>query len=258
MHRLLSLAAGTVPELDPVETIRVAAAAGWPATGLWYDAETWTESTTRAVVRALDDTALQALDLEPIFVTPSGDDGDTMIDVAAAVGASNVLVVGLGVDESTLTHRLTGLGARAHSVGVTCALEFGPLFSTPDLPTAVATVERAGRDGLGVLVDALHLARSGSSPDDVRALRNLDPELLPYAQLCDASAQPTSDLRADALDDRLLPGDGDLPLRELVSSLPPTAPLSVELRSATLRADLEPPDRAATVLLATRSVLGIE
>lgn len=252
-ERLVSLAAGTVPELDPVSTVRVAAAAGWPATGVWFDASSWSRATTDAVARAAGDEGILILDLEPVFVTPDGDHGDAMIEAAAGIGAANVLVVGLGVEAGYLTDRLAVLGERAAGVGVTCALEFGPLFATPDLPTAVATVERAAAPGLAVLVDALHLARSGGSPAD---LGLLDDALLPYAQLCDATAEPISDLRTDALDDRLLPGEGDLPLGSLLDVLPPSAALSVELRSARLRREHDPAERAAVVLDATRRLLG--
>ena len=250
--RLLSLAAGTVPELSPVETVRVAAAAGWPATGLWYDADSWTPTVTADVRRALDDTGLVALDLEPVFITPAGDHGDALVDTAAEVGARHVLVVGLGTDDATGIDRLGTLGARAAAVGVTCALEFGPLFATPDLATAVDTVGRAGGDSLAVLVDSLHLARSGGRPRD---LAGLDPALLPYAQLCDATAEPVNDLRTDALDDRLLLGEGDLPIDELVAALPADTAISMELRSAALRSALAPLERAEHVLTTSVAAL---
>ncbi|MEM8747974.1 MAG: sugar phosphate isomerase/epimerase [Actinomycetota bacterium] len=253
-ERLLSLAAGTVPELTPVEIVSVAAEAGWPATGLWFDGASWNDDTTRGVRRALDDTGIRALDLEPIFITPDGDHGERLIDVAASVGASNLLAVGLGIEAPALIGRLGELGDRAADAGVTVALEFGRLFATHDLGAALDVVGRAGSSGLAVLVDALHLARSGGSPDDVSGV---DPALLPYVQVCDATAEPTSDLRADALDDRLLPGDGELPLSELVALLPAHTALSVELRSAQLRADFEPLERARRVLAATRSLASL-
>ncbi|MEM9746827.1 MAG: sugar phosphate isomerase/epimerase, partial [Actinomycetota bacterium] len=142
-ERLLSLAAGTVPELTPVEIVSVAAEAGWPATGLWFDGASWNDDTTRGVRRALDDTGIRALDLEPIFITPDGDHGERMIDIAAAVGASNLLAVGLGIEAPALIDRLGELGDRAADAGVTVALEFGRLFATDDLGAALDVVGRA-------------------------------------------------------------------------------------------------------------------
>ena len=50
-NRLLSLAAGCVLDLDPVATVEAAAAAGFDAAGLWFDAATWTSATTSGVLQ---------------------------------------------------------------------------------------------------------------------------------------------------------------------------------------------------------------
>ena len=92
-------------------------------------------------------------------------------------------------------------------------LEFLPIFTVGTLADAVAVVTEADRPNGAVLVDTLHLARSGGSPDDLapRARR-----LLPYLQVADAPAEPPgrerAALRDEALHGRLLPGDGELPL----------------------------------------------
>ena len=54
---------------------------------------------------------------------------------------------------------------------------------------------------------------------------------------------------------RLLPGDGALPLRELIDAVP-DVPLSLELRSASVReAYPDPLERSVAVLAATRRLL---
>jgi sugar phosphate isomerase/epimerase len=40
-----------------------------------------------------------------------------------------------------------------------------------------------GESGGGIIIDPLHLQRSGGTPADVRSL---DPKLIAYCQLCDA------------------------------------------------------------------------
>jgi sugar phosphate isomerase/epimerase len=118
---------------------------------------------------------------------------------------------------------------------------------------AMAVVEAAGRPNGAVLVDNLHLARTGSTPAD---LTGLDPALLPYAQLCDGPAEPGDDLLADALDHRCLPGEGGLPVADFVAALPGSTPLSLEVRSAALRRDHpDPVERARRVLAATTTFL---
>ena len=87
---------------------------------------------------------------------------------------------------------------------------------------------------------------------DIEALARLDPALLPYAQICDASTEPADTSRtglfSDARDGRRLLGDGDLPVREFVATLPAGIPLSLEIRSRQLRDDCpESTERAARV-----------
>jgi len=116
-------------------------------------------------------------------------------------------------------------------------------------------VSDAGHAAGAVLVDALHLDRGAGTPAEVAAL---DPTLLPYAQLCDAPATrpPDDGLIDEALNGRLLPGDGDLPLAALIDAFAPTTPFSMELRSAALRnAYPDAVDRAAVVLTASRAML---
>jgi hypothetical protein len=48
-RRLVSLAAGTVLDVGPAETVTVAARAGYDGVGLWFDPDTWTDATTRDV-----------------------------------------------------------------------------------------------------------------------------------------------------------------------------------------------------------------
>ena len=89
---------------------------------------------------------------------------------------------------------------------------------------------RAARSGyrVGVLVDALHLARSGGTPAAVAAL---PPERIAYMQLCDAPAKapPLEDLAHESRNYRLPPGEGELPLDELFDALPDDIPISVEV-----------------------------
>ena len=246
--RLLSLAAGVCPDTAPADFVVACAAAGWSACGLWFDPETWTDAVASDVRRRLDDTGLVALDMEPIFVTPDGDHGDRMID-AAAVGARNLLTVSRGVDDHEFSERFAELCdlAAPHSIG--CSVEFLAFMSVSSLAQALAVLDAVDRPNGGVLIDALHLARTGGTPADVAAVA---PQRLAYAQLCDGPAAAPADVYADAMDERAVPGDGEFPLAELVDALPATTALSMEVRSARLRTALpDPTDRARHVLATT-------
>ncbi len=251
--RLLSLAAGVCPETGPADFVTACATAGWDACGIWFDHTTWDDAVAREVRRRLDDTGLIALDMEPIFVTPTGDHGEAMIEAAAAVGARNLLVVSRGVDDDRFAERFGELCDLAATHGIGCSLEFMRFMSVRDLPQALAVLDRVDRPNAGVLIDNLHLARSGGTVADVAAI---SADRLPYLQLCDAPARSPGgapdELVVEALDGRLLLGEGHLPVLELVEVLPPQTALSMEVRSAALRSAFpDPTDRARTVLTTT-------
>jgi sugar phosphate isomerase/epimerase len=252
-ERLLSLAAGVCPETSPAEFVSACATAGWRACGIWFDPETWNDTVAREVRLRLDDTGLIALDMEPIFVTPDGDHAERVIEAAATVGARNLLVVSRGVDDEHFARRFRELCdlAAAHDIG--CCLEFMAFMSIRDLPQALAVLDRVDRPNAAVLVDNLHLDRTGGTPDDVAAV---DPARLRYVQLCDAPSVRPDNLIVEALDERLTLGAGELPIDELVAALPDHTALSMEIRSAPLRTRFpDPVDRARHVLTTTRAHL---
>jgi sugar phosphate isomerase/epimerase len=126
-------------------------------------------------------------------------------------------------------------------------------MSIRDLPQSLAVLDAVDRPNAGVLIDHLHLARTGGTVADVAAI---DPGRLPYAQLCDAPATAPADIYVEAIDGRLLLGEGELPIRELVAALPSHTALSMEIRSADLRSRFpDPVDRARRVLETSRHVL---
>ena len=253
MSRMLSLAAGCVLDLSPADTVSAAADAGFEAAGIWFDAGSWSAATTREVAGRLLSTGLTALDVEPVFVSERGDAGDMLIDVAGELGARNVLLVSRHPDRSATIDRYGELCDRAAPAGIKVVLEFLPIMSVDTLAAAVEVVTAAARPNSGILVDTLHLSRAGSSPADLEAL---DRALFPYLQLADAPDQPpgtsSTELRDEALWGRLLPGEGALPLREVLQAVP-QVPLSVELRSRALNdAYPDPFERARAVLASSR------
>jgi sugar phosphate isomerase/epimerase len=246
--RLLSLAAGVCPETGPAAFVAACADAGWPACGVWFDAESWTDRVAADVRRRLDDTGVVALDMEPIFVRPGGDHGDRVVEAAARIGARNLLVVSRGVADDVFVERFGELCDLAAPHGIGCSLEFMAFMSIRDLPQALGVLDVVDRANASVLVDNLHLARTGGTVADVSRIA---PDRLPYVQLCDAAAAAPADLVTEALDARLAPGDGELPIVELVDALPAHTSLSFEIRSASLRSAYPNPTERARHVLAT-------
>jgi sugar phosphate isomerase/epimerase len=252
-ERLVSLAAGTVLDAAPADAVSVAAHAGFPAVGIWFDPSTWTRATTLGVLRRMRDTGVVALDIEPVILGRGPDPGDRVVDTAAELGARHMLVASGPAERGAVLERFVSLCHRAAASGVTVVLEFLPIFSVGSLAAAVQIAQEAEQPNGGVLVDALHLARSGGTPYD---LRGVPTRLLPYLQLADAPARPPApeDLREEALHGRQLPGEGELPLGEVLAAVP-AVPVSLEVRSrALMEAYPDPVARAEAVLAATRAL----
>jgi sugar phosphate isomerase/epimerase len=258
--RLISLAAGVMPEFAPEALIHAAAAAGFNAAGIWCEAPLWSKQRTHAVKAALKDTGLCPLDLEVIWFKPDEplDAHDAMIDIALELGVSNVLCVSSEPDLFRTQLRFEHLCRRAEDSALRIVLEFLAITEVRSLQQALQVVREVAHPSGGILVDALHLYRTGNCAVD---LAHIEPHVMPYIQLCDADAQVLDDssqgLIEDALYLRKLPGEGELPLTEILHELSPQIPLSMEIRSRVLMEQTQgdPLARAIRVFEATQCFL---
>jgi sugar phosphate isomerase/epimerase len=255
----LSLSSRTLPEASAAEMVSAAAAAGFDAAGLWVDPQNWDSSITRSVRERLDDSGLGVLDVEALTIAPEVADSTLrrIIEIGAELNARYALVIGVDPEPSRIADRFAGLCEHAASRGIRPALEFMRFTSVRTLADALDIVQAAGHPAGAVLIDMLHLARSGGKPED---LPGIDPDALPYAQICDAPAEPQGEdpggLIAEALQGRLLPGDGALPIQEILAHLPAEVPLSCEILSSDLHERFpDPVARAKAVGDTTRAFL---
>jgi sugar phosphate isomerase/epimerase len=149
-----------------------------------------------------------------------------LLEAGATLQASFLLVVGDDADDAWMADRLSELDRLAAPYGITPALEFMPFSQVKTLQQArrIAAVAETRRPAL--LVDSLHLFRSGGTIADLAAL---DPSWLAFAHLADGPAHPPADLRREGRTARLLPGEGELPLADFVAALPPGLPIEVEV-----------------------------
>ena len=195
-YPLLSLASGVLPEFTPQQVATAAIAAGWPAVGIWVEPSTWTKAIAQEVRALTKDAGLDVLDVEVIWIKPGPDDPDhfRIIDAGAEIGARHVLVVSSEPDPGAAAARFGRLCDHAAASGLRACLEFGAFTAVRDLAAALDVLARAGRPEAGLLIDPLHLRRTGGAPAD---LRSVDPHRFPYAQICDAAAEgpPTTDVR---------------------------------------------------------------
>lgn len=256
MARLLSIAAGVHPMLRPEEMVSASAAAGWKACGIWFDGATWTNATTKEVKQRVDDTGIFPLDIEPIIPADGADDhAEKLIEAAAIIGAKNILFTSRLKDQGATTQRYAQCCELAHPHGIRVVCEFLPIFPLNTLPMAAQIVNDANQPNGGILIDNLHLSRSGATPTDVALL---DTSLFPYIQIADAPAARPDAFEAlldEAINGRLCPGEGGLPIDELLSIVP-DVPISFEVRSKYLREGFTDPVERAKHLLKMSAHLG--
>lgn len=256
---LISLAAGVLPDFSPQETARAAAAAGYDRTGVWIEIADWTDRTTAEMRTILADTGVPALDVEVVWLQPGPIDPNHLriVDIGRELGAANVLVVSSDPDDDGTADKLRMLCE--HAAGdIRISLEFGLFTAIHSIAQASAILDRVDHPAAALLIDPLHLERTGGTPADVARVPR---ERLPYAQFCDAGplTYDPKDVGAvivEAIDGRLQVGEGLLPLHDLAAALPADVPLSIELRSKALRDGYsDPVERARAVLAATQRFL---
>src|ERR1051325_10973465 len=231
----ISLAHLTVLDTTPPELVTVAAAAGFRSIGIRLTA---TPSVgvppydcmsdgpmLRETLARLRDTGVSVLDTEFLRFEPDQPVGvpEGFLEASERLGARNVLVMSAEPDEGRTLERLCELCDRAAQYGLQVCLEFAIYTGVRTLAHAAHVVARSKRTNATVLIDALHFSRSGGLPAHVASV---DPSLLRYAQICDAGPEmpaptDTPSLIREARTGRLLPGEGVLPLTELVRALPP-------------------------------------
>lgn len=240
MHkRLISLAAGIMPEATPSQLIEAAAASDFDFGGMWAERETWTPATTRAIRAQARDAGVELLDLEVAWIMPGAPDPwlSELVDIAAELGARNLLCVASDPDMAAATAKFQALVDRAKGTGVRVNLEFGIFTEVKTIHMARAILEAIQGEAKALLVDTLHWARSGGTAEDLAAIPR---EWLSYCQPCDAPAEGP-DLASfdaiidDAINRRMPLGQGGLPLAAMVDALPGDLPLAIEERSAALR-----------------------
>ncbi|MGY1815803.1 sugar phosphate isomerase/epimerase family protein [Blastococcus sp. SYSU D00820] len=217
----------------------------------------------RALRSRMDDAGIGLLDVEVVRLRPGTvvDDLEPALDAAAELGARHLLTVDEDPDEERFLVTLAALADRCAARGLVPVLEFMRFSECASFEQALRLVQQARRGGateVAPLVDALHLARSGGTPQQVAAVADECPELFPYVQLCDAPRRPprggVAEIRDEAVTARLLPGDGELPLRPLLDALPPGIPVCIETPVRELAA-LPDPDRAAAAFRAGADLL---
>jgi sugar phosphate isomerase/epimerase len=176
------------------------------------------------------------------------------LDVMAELGIPRINTVSLDPDRGRTFDQFAMLAELAAQRSIATMIEPVPGLTVRDLPTALAAREHVGRPDCRLLIDTMHLVRSGSSAADLAAI---SPDHIGYAQLCDTTLRPRTDNYAEeAVYERMVPGEGELPLRDILCALPPDIVIELEIPRRSLAvAGVDPIDRLRPCVDAARDLL---
>jgi sugar phosphate isomerase/epimerase len=175
------------------------------------------------VEHALADSGLILYDILSYYVRPNFDleRMRPSLEFGARLGFPYALAIADDPDWSRQVDNFTQLCDVAGTLGMTVALEAPVGQNTVNtLPLALRLIAESGRDNAVICLDPFHFWRVGHDP---RELRGLEPRLFPYTQLDDGVDTDGPPPRG-----RRVPGEGQVPLAEILDALPDDLPLSIE------------------------------
>jgi sugar phosphate isomerase/epimerase len=172
---------------------------------------------------------------------------------AAELGARQILVGGDDADEAMMADHFRELAELGARYGLRMGLAFMPWRGIRDLHSALRVVQRAGIGG--VIVDAIHLDRSGGTSTDIATIPAAQ---WAWFQICDAPAQRPAteeELLYQARQARLPPGQGDLDLVGMLRAIPRDSVIAIEAPLHGRPGLLPPVERARMLRQATLDLL---
>jgi len=256
--------------VTPVEFIEIAAANGCDQvtlftfdggpslprsnTGLTYPT-TVTPDTKQDVLRALaaNGVSVNGIEFFPLIADVDPETYKPALALGAELGAQRVSSHIFITDDALVVDRLGKLCELARAEGMKVSSEFCPLTpGNPSLERGKWLVDQVGSADFGIGVDTLHVVRSGATP---AAIAELDARYFGITQINDAfGTHVSSDYIAD-VHNREVPGRGDLPLHEILSAVPASLPIEIEVPAAHRRkAGVTAAEHVRDVVEGTRAI----
>ena len=240
----LTLVHLTVSDASPVELLKVAAESRFssvaprlvsPCAEDRITPVIGNEPLIRDLISLSNDLGVEIPYVDGIWIGPQSvaEDYELAFDVAARIGAKDFVVIGFDSDEERFIDNFGKFCELSSQFGLSLGIEFIPYSRIKNLSSACRIIKKSGMKNSKLVIDTLHLIRSGGSPQDLLAI---DPGLISIFQISDAPYGPVKSdvdgLRQEARQSRLYPGHGALPLAEMVKILPAGLAIGVEVPHA--------------------------
>ena len=179
---------------------------------------------------------------------------DSDLDLMAELGVPRINVVSLDPEFDRTVAQVAALAELAAQRRIETVIEPVPGLPIGDLPTALTVLQHISRSDVRLLVDTMHLVRSGAGADD---LLTIAPGQIGYAQLCDTTLAPQTDNYAEeAMFERMVPGEGELPLPEILAVLPDDIVIGLEIpRRSLALSGVGPAERLSPCVEAAQGLL---
>jgi sugar phosphate isomerase/epimerase len=175
-------------------------------------------------------------------------------EIAAELGGTRLNIKSLDSDQQRNLDQFAATAELGAAVGIETSTEFGPSLSTENLSEAVDVVRYVNRPDFRILMDSMHFFRSGGTIEDITAL---DPEIFAYIQLSDVPRVATiANYFEEATRERMVPGEGELPLLDFLAALPRDLVVGLEVPIRSLaEAGVGPHERMRRCVEAARNLL---
>ncbi|PDT29001.1 sugar phosphate isomerase [Rhizobium sp. L9] len=225
--------------LPPAEFAKAAARAGFSRVGLrlhpafpgapYYELPVG-GSAAGELKSVLAGEGVEVFDIEFFVIDPAFDASSLEATVAAAadIGARRLSVCGDDPDQSRLVSNFADLCRLSDRYGLAVDVENMGWRVTRTFRDSISLVKASDARNAGALVDGVHFFRNGGTLASLRT----EMRWVRHVQLCDvAGPAPVTpeEMIAEARGGRFAPGEGELPLKELVAAIGSSAAISVEV-----------------------------
>jgi sugar phosphate isomerase/epimerase len=187
------------------------------------------ETLRRETIAACRDSGVRISIVEGFAVAADNDMRDFAadLDLVRELGCDRINVVSLGQDIRRTVEGFAQLAELAAQRDIQVSAEMGSLGPLKRVAPALEVVRGVAQANFSLLIDSMHFFRLGNTIADFAAM---DPALIGYAQLADAPWEARFETyMEEAMYERMAPGDGELPLAELIALVPRGRVISLEI-----------------------------